>query len=312
MASEEDKRAKILAEYQASLQDESEDEADFDPADPDDDEGTAVLECAVLTGSLHLNEEGRLIYSGTWCMKSELNAEEATIKKNSKFKLKSQDSFYPVSDESVLSDGRTLFDFDRPTLSQAAGASRLPEQRLLVFDGFYFEASPANSAEASNGDKPQQGKKVKERGVEVAIACDTSGIPPIYKIAGRGSNEYGQFGIEGTYTPPSNDEGKGEGSKRCKHKGPSAKAVCRKTYAFATAAKGDVEEDDSFDDDFDDKAEWGEAVELMEDANMSIEELKRKYYGGGVTDEDDKDDDGGGKVAAKKFRLDDSDEEYAF
>ena len=80
------------------------------------------------------------------------------------------------------------------------------------------------------------------------------------------------------------------------------------------------EEDDSFDDDFDgeERADYTELIELSEDANLSVEELRKKYYGGDEDEEDDEDnedDDGGGKMsAAKKPRLDEEsdDEECGF
>jgi hypothetical protein len=49
-------------------------------------------------------------------------------------------------------------------------------------------------------------------------------------------------------------------------------------------------------------------IELTEDANLSVEELRKKYYGGGGVDDDTADDEGNGKVPAKKARLEESDD----
>ena len=90
MASEEQRAPDSLEEFLnktirnvASLydDDDDDDEADFDPCDDDDDEESdddeeeEEKDCAVLTGTIHLNDEGRVIYSGTWCMKSEMDKE---------------------------------------------------------------------------------------------------------------------------------------------------------------------------------------------------------------------------------------------
>ena len=78
MASEED-RSKILAEYKAASEaaifnEEDDDEVDFDPSDGEfsgdddssDDNDDQEPDPVVLNGSIHLNDEGRIIYSGTW------------------------------------------------------------------------------------------------------------------------------------------------------------------------------------------------------------------------------------------------------
>ena len=116
MASEEE-RAKILAEYKAAAAaDDDDNEAEFNPAfydsenddeftgDESSDEEEAVVDPVVLNVTLHINDEGRIIISGTWCLQSQLAAESQDlmcskpVKKHPKFKLKSQDGVYGTLD----------------------------------------------------------------------------------------------------------------------------------------------------------------------------------------------------------------------
>lgn len=174
MASEEERRAAILAEEYGAFAagSDDDDEVEFDPANFDDDEGDASSgsddedeggeekpqDYAVLTGSVHLNDEGRVICAGTWCMKSELDKEEAAAaavpanggggehggggspekpplqpqggkkKKPPKFKLKSQSVCHapPLPNNGNDGNGKSggpkprgvLFDVRRPTLTR--------------------------------------------------------------------------------------------------------------------------------------------------------------------------------------------------
>lgn len=352
MASEEE-RAAILAEYKASVASannnddeeefDDEDEADFNPdaAFSDEEEGDyeedeqeeAEPDYVVLNGSIHLNEEGRIIYSGTWCMKSELDTESTTNgsaadpkqhkkKHHPKFKLKSQNVCYPPPPpQGGGTNNKKLFDVRQPTLTDNG---EVPSRRIMVFDGF-FAAKPS-TVDAEDPAETSAPKKIKERDVELFISLvetDTNGDKlkdkSTYRIAGRGQNEYGQFVLDGTYTPPTVFD---------KHN--KATVICNKTYGVGgatketRAAKGSKRkarsDDDSFDEDFDseERADYTELIELSEDANLSVEELRKKYYGGGDEEEEvDEDDDGGGKMSAaatKKPRLEEEsdDEECGF
>lgn len=366
MASEEE-RAAILAEYKASVASanpddeddylEDEDEADFDPdSDEEEFEGDVDSEeeaaeeqpddYCVLTGSIHLNEEGRIIYSGTWCMKSEFDDDikntlhngsfgflQKLHKKNyPKFKLKSQNVCY-LPGGGGGGDNKKLFDIHQPTLTETGG--EVSSRRIVMFDGFFCEKPPPSAADDStpkeNGEKSSSSssspKKIKERDVELFISLvetenTNDGVgadgKSRYRIAGRGQNEYGQFVLDGSYIPPTElFESK-------------ATVICNKRYGVGgdtketrAASKGSKRkaraDDDSFDEDFDseERADYTELIELSEDANLSVEELRKKYYGGGDEDEEevDEDDDGGGKIpAAKKPRLEEEsdDEECGF
>ena len=349
MASEEE-RAKILAEYKAATAaDDDDNEVDFNPANYDsenddeftgdeessDEEEEAIVDPVVLNGTLYINDEGRIIISGTWCLQSQLNAESQDLMcmkpviKHPKFKLKSQDRVYGTSGPSSLSQSSTeekksrrsvLFDIHRPTLSKLStdssntDSSSIPTRRTMCFDGFFLQPSP------SEADTPakQQDKKIKERDVEICFTTIDKSDTSTYNVVGRGYNEYGQFVLSnGTYTPPSADA----------ISGTRAKIKVMKTYGSSGDTGGTKEtrsgavkrsrrhnDDDSFDDDFDEKADYGEVNELCEDAGLSIEELRAKYYGGGGGGDEDDDDDGGGKVKAaspqmKRARLEEDDDD---
>ena len=362
MASEEE-RAAILAEYKASVASannhddeddfDDEDEADFNPDaafsdeeegdyEDDDEEEEAEPDYVVLSGSIHLNEEGRIIYSGTWCMKSELdtnttNNGSATTdpkqhkkKSHPKFKLKSQNVCYPPPPPQGGGTNKKLFDIRQPTLTDSG---EVRSRRIMVFDGFFVAKPPPVDAEDSTPAELTSSapKKIKERDVELFISLvetekngsELKNEKSTYRIAGRGQNEYGQFVLDGTYTPPTVFD---------KHN--KATVICNKTYGVGGATKETRaankgsnkrkarSDDDSFDEDFDseERADYTELIELSEDANLSVEELRKKYYGGGDDEEEvDEDDDGGGKISAaaavaKKPRLEEEsdDEECGF
>jgi len=351
MASEEE-RAKILAEYKAAAtaDDDDNEEVDFNPANYDsenddeftgdeessDDEEEAIVDPVVLNGTLYINDEGRIIISGTWCLQSQLVTESQDLMctkpvvKHPKFKLKSQDRVYGTSGPSSLSQSSNeekksrrsvLFDIHRPTLSKLPStddnsSSSIPTRRTMCFDGFFLQPPSPSEADASTGEstEKQQDKKIKERDVEICFTTIANNTKT--NVVGRGYNEYGQFVLSnGIYTPPSADAISGS----------RAKIKFMKTYSEDTSGTKETRsgavkrsrrhnDDDSFDDDFDEKADYGEVNELCEDAGLSIEELRAKYYGGGGGGDVDDDDDGGGKVKAaspqmKRARLEEDDDD---
>jgi len=344
MASEEE-RAKILAEYKAAAAaaDDDDNEVDFNPAnydsenddeftgDESSDEEETVVDPVVLNGTLYINDEGRIIISGTWCLQSQLVTESQDLMctkpviKHPKFKLKSQDRVYASgpsslsqsSNEEKKSRRSVLFDIHRPTLSKlpstdSSNDDSIPTRRTLCFDGFFLQP-PSPSEPDSNTPAKLPDKKIKERDVEICfttIANNTS----TYNVVGRGYNEYGQFALSnGTYTPPLADAISGTRAKIkfMKTYGSSGDGT-KETRSGAVKRSRRHNDDDSFDDDFDEKADYGEVNELCEDAGLSIEELRAKYYGGGGGDGDD--DDGGGKVKAaspqmKRARLEEDDDD---
>lgn len=306
MASEEE-RAAILAEYKAAsaagyYDEEEEDEADFDPSDDSEDsEEDHEDDYAILNGSLSLNEDGRLIYSGLWNMKSD-------PAKSSKFKLRSQSVFHSKQQLEGIADEKEgdgpkkasplLFDVHHPTQTKlgADGSNPLPTRRAIIFDGFFFVKSDNQKDSVANGEiKSKHGEKIKERDVELFIVLESEH----YKVTGRGHNTYGSFALEGKYTAPTSDDGT------------QATMELQKKYGSGGATKGSkrryYESEDDEDEEYEVKTGFSELIELTEDANLSVEELRKKYYGGGDQEEEDGDG-GGGKMPAKKARLEESDD----
>ena len=278
-------------------EDDDDEEADFDPGDDSSGESEAEDEGALLNGTLHLSDEGRLIWSGTWCMQSEYNQNNEG-KKRPKFKLRSQEVFCSLSSLDKLEengDGENtsskrppqLFDFDRPTLTTLTknGSTPLPSRRTILFDGFFL-------------DKSEEGKKIKERDVEVFFQHENNG----YAVTGRGYNGFGPFTLSGTYAPDANSKvlnllktyGSGGNAKDTN--------VARGSKRRAEADSEDEEVE------YEEKAGYEELFELTEDANLSVEELRRKYYGGGGGGDEKEGDGGGGKLPAKKQKLEESDD----
>jgi hypothetical protein len=322
MASEEE-RAAILAEYKAAasagFSGSDDDEADFDPGDDSDEDSASEEEepdYVILDGSLSLNEEGRLIYSGVWCMKSDGT-------KHHKFKMRSQEVFHSKEQLVGGSDEKTekqddgpkkaepsLFDLYRPTLSKldkSNGSDSLPMRRTIIFDGFFIEKSNENKDGAANGDHKKHSEKIKERDVEIFIQHNSEDAATIssYDVTGRGCNSYGPFVLEGKYTVPNANE---LPAVMELHKIYGSGGNAKDSNVARGSKRRNYESDDDEDEVYEEKAGFAELIELTEDANLSVEELRRKYYGGDGEDEKEDGDGGGGKLPAKKARLEESDD----
>ena len=342
MASEEE-RARILAEYMQDA-DKAEDEEEFQAEDYDeeddedansDDESHSDSDSdshqhqtggeptksntknntknknkkddnyAVLSGNLILNEEGRLVYSGTWCMKKDLEENQRideAERKKTKFKLKSKQNLNGKANATGTGTGKVhVFDLANPLL--LVGEKKA---RTVLFDGFFT---------TDKTDTVQPHRKVKERDVELIFS---QGVPMVkdgkggkddddeskkeacFVVKGKGSNDFGAFSLEGIYCPNANaktegkDTGTGTGTGTGSHP-----LTCSKRYGVASGSKRGRDYDDSEEDyeisgDEAEAADMTELVGLADDNEMSVEELRKKYYGGTCSEEQDGDGDGDG------------------
>jgi len=296
MASEEE-RAKILAEYMKeadkdhgddepewnggdSESDDDDDEDEFDD-DQSDNDGKPHHDdnYVVLQGSLVMNDEGRLVFSGTWCMKKDLlesnnggaSQQESGSdgkKKKTKFKLKSKQ---------VLSEKK--FDLTNPLLPDH-------KPRTLLFDGFF-------NTDATDAIEPY--RKIKERDVEITFSQGASSKTEedgkTFLVKGQGTNDFGTFNMEGIYRPIS----------------PFSLTVTKRYGSNPVDYDYDSED---IEGDEGDAADMGELIGLHEEANLSVEELRKRYYGGdrGAADNDDD----APVASAKKPKYDDDDDECGF
>lgn len=316
MASEEE-RAKILAEYMAAADkddgddeeaefqdfDDEDDANSFDDSDSDDDGGNHASNgkhkdenYAVLDGSLSLNDEGRLVFSGLWCMKKDLKPTSALPddaskeKKKTKFKLKSKQSF----------TGKK-FSLANPLLADN-------KPRTMIFDGFFT---------TDKTDTVQPHRKIKEKDVEITFSqgvkmrkasCDlgsedknknsSSTEGDCIVVKGKGTNEFGSFVLEGLYETVSD-------SKQ------SQPLTCSKRYKFVGSTNDDYDSEDDYEISGDEAADLSELVGLADDAELSVEELRKKYYGGGGADDSKEEVK---SPAAKKAKIidDDDDDDCGF
>lgn len=331
MASEED-RAKIMAKYYQNLdEDDDDDEEEFqegDDEDDDDDEGhhpnasdsydheddddednpdkastQSNEHYAILNGHLTLNDEKRLVYSGTWCMKKDLALQDSlddAEKKKTKFKLKSKQVWGM--------NGK--FDLLNPLSSSSSSGKKQKKTRIVFMDGFFT---------TDKTDTIEPHRKIKEQDVEIIFS---QGVPmkrdalkkkgdqkgeqeeessscsqACFVINGRGSNDFGNFTLEGIYCPDAKDQ-------NCQE------LKCSKRYAFAGATKRGREYDSE--DDYvisDDEAAVADVEELMglaDDAALSVEALRRKYYGDGEGGEESNgtdDEEMDRKMPAKRYKT---------
>ncbi len=358
MATQEE-RDRILAEYmQAAEADNGDDEEEFqgsddysdDDDDVDDDSATSTQDdnYAVLQGNLVLNDEGRVVYSGTWCMRKDLAKETNTAtetsttatktvdgkeneqgakqeketvgdkkKKKTKFKLKSKQ---------VLGKGsKHPFDLRNPLLEN-------DKPRTILFDGFFT---------TDETDTIQPYRKIKERDIELIfsqsitskkktsstnISANGNGVlqdkdesketkskveteEQKFVVRGNGSNEFGKFCMEGIYycNPSFADNG-------------NHNLTCSKRYDFQKAAAAarkrryDESEDD-YEMSDSEPADLNELIGLSEDANLSIEDLKKKYNADGSGEINNcngpgnGNNDGDEKLPAKRSKIEEEEDD---
>ena len=297
MASEAE-RAKILAEYLQDADKDVEDEDEFqaDDYDDDDDEGsydgveedTGDDNYAVLEGKIMINDEGRIVYGGNWCMKKDLDKQALKTdkeKRNTRFKLKSK--------QSLGKKGR----FD--PLMNPLMPNKGP--RTVIFDGFF-------TTDATDTVEPH--RKIKEQEIEIIFA---QGIPmkkknasgdekeaknvqndseaPCFLVKGKGLNDFGTFALEGIYCP----------SPRSKD---GHTLTCSKKYCRAPKENGNYDSEDDYEISGDEAADLTELCGLADDAQLSVEDLRKKYYGGDDDDEGRNAEDG--DDCKKKASSDDS------
>eukprot|EP00526_Cylindrotheca_closterium_P016467 CAMPEP_0113651938 /NCGR_PEP_ID=MMETSP0017_2-20120614/27706_1 /TAXON_ID=2856 /ORGANISM="Cylindrotheca closterium" /LENGTH=330 /DNA_ID=CAMNT_0000564685 /DNA_START=175 /DNA_END=1167 /DNA_ORIENTATION=- /assembly_acc=CAM_ASM_000147 len=185
MASEEE-RAKIMAEYLAETNNgDVEEEEEFQDEEEDDEEFAvaadgkgAASNCPVLQGRLKLNDENRLLYLGTWCMKHDLATASSNANNKTTFKLKST---APMSDS---------FSLSKPTTKDNK------ETTKILMNGFFH---------TDHTDQVQPHRKIKEKGVELVLTKDKK-EKNTYQVMGTGTNEFGAFALKGTYTPNSKEK----------------------------------------------------------------------------------------------------------
>ena len=305
MASAEE-RARIMAEYMQSAdrdvedeeefqddEEDSNDEGSYDGQDDGEESGPADENYAVLNGKILINEEGRIVFGGNWCMKKDL---EKQGKKSEKEQRKTR--FKMKSKQSLGKKGR----FD-PLLNPLM-PNKMP--RTVLFDGFFT---------TDDTDTVEPHRKIKERDIEIVFSqavlplknddaesnseekeAHTNGngnghqngsAPPSFVIKGKGTNDFGTFTVEGIFCPnPRNRDGH--------------PLTCSKRYSRSAKRSYDSEDDYEMSADEAAPADLNELCGLADDAQLSVEQLRQKYYGGSDDDKNGQDDaaSGNSKVAA--------------
>jgi len=265
--------------------DEEDQDAEFNPDDEDDESFTYSSSSSSSTdnyitmhGSLHIsnNDEGKVVYNGTWSRESS---------DNKKFKLKSKQS-------------RTDFDLKKPLFF----VDKEKKRRTLLMDGFFWTV-----------DEDGESRKVKERDVELTFCAEeeetrdekkdalenghvkTDSVRK-YEVKGRGCNEFGGFVLEGVYSvfPPDKRRENGDNT-----------LICTKHYLSDRDTKAEEEHDtekgstfvrrrrkrrqsesESEEDDYaEEEADFDEVIALNEEANMSVEELRQRYMSDALKEE---------------------------
>ena len=325
MATDEE-RAAIMAEYMKQVNNDDDDEEEFqgdyfdgadddddgsdvygednydddDDDDDDDDEDVKYKEeednYVILQGHLSFNDEGKLVYSGTWSMKNQTNTTANTTttssdkaddvdgehkkkkKKKTKFKLKSKRAMKGDNSTGTATD---VFDLSNPLATDGKPIS-------ILFDGFFT---------TDETDTIEPYRKIKERDVTLTFAVspdngpDANGTDNIkvkkYVVNGKGCNDFGTFTINGIYDPTAKAESNAEDAE-------SYSLICNKKYVRADdeskqnkKRRRDYDSEEDYDFDGDEGADFNELIGLHEEADLSVEELRKRYYGNGSADNND-------------------------
>ena len=181
---------------------------------------------------------------------------------------------------------------------------KIPDKYDLGLTG-YFVIKDAGSGEKT---------KIQEHDVTITFHTVEGKEGKRWTCQGSGNNQYGKFTLVGEY--------------RFKGKGDDPKLHLEKTYIVEKKEKKkkkskngygtDDGSSDSEDDDFDDiGADEDELNALKDEAEMSVEELRKKAYGGGGESKEEEEEKEGSSEAGespkkKKRRVVESDEEGDF
>lgn len=320
--------AAMTSEVDYNDEEDFDDEAEFSPSEDDSEENDDIgsqkeeeEKYAILTGSLCFNDEGRLVYSGTWVMSDQVEnnspKDSEELPKSSGEKKKKKNKFKLKSKQIVHTDNKKIFNLSEPLT--VIGKNKTHNHRTMLFDGFFFIPNEGE------GTENHSSKKVKERDVEIsffpsdekeegtekATINSSNCMSKTFKVKGRGFNEYGGFTLEGTYKVSQPKESSDS------QENPSVIITCDKRYSVEKSSNGHKRkrsgsyDDESDEDDVyhaDEAADYDEIIALNEEAEMSVEELRKRYLSAGATDER--------KVspANKKPKTDDlsDDDEYGF
>jgi hypothetical protein len=298
-------RAAIMAEYMNQVdQDKDDEEEEFegdyfddddddnggsdeynDDDDDDDDEGDhdgnsngkddedakkKKENYAILQGNLTFNDEGKLVYSGTWSMKLQQQTEDdsntattaATTttatssgtskaeskkkKKRTKFKLKSKRILKPnanLSASASTSSATNTFTLSNPLSSQ-------DKPRSILFDGFFT---------TDETDKIEPYRKIKERDVELIFSkCPvghsnglnghnsdksdsnnntTEDTKQTFLVKGKGCNDFGTFVMEGIFAPTETASSEKSEKQDEGHKGDGSGVVGSESFPLTCSKK---------------------------------------------------------------------------
>ena len=134
-------------------------------------------------------------------------------------------------------------------------------------------------------DQVQPYRKIKERNITLSFSTKNRTSPKgQFQVKGNGCNEFGHFTLEGTYIPDIQNQ--------------KYWLQCNKQYGGISKT---YDSDDSIDEEDDHGADVGELNDLEHDAEISVEELRKKYYNAtNAKKDDDNDDDKAYKPPATK------------
>ena len=271
-------------------EDDDDEDGEFDDKKEEKDDNYAILQ-----GNLSYNDEGKLLYSGTWSMKNQVvdtaaadddktsTTKDKKKKKKTKFKLKSKRVL--KADSSTTSSNE--FNLSNPLLADG-------KPRSILFDGFF-------TTDETDAIEPY--RKIKERDVELTfsfyggdVSNGKDGATKKFLVKGKGCNDFGTFAIDGVFDPSMKSTSNGDNENEEGGSTESYPLTCSKKYGSVEPdTKGvkkrrrgyDSEEDYDFEDDGDEGADYNELIGLHEEADMSVEELRKRYYGRG-TDRNEK------------------------
>lgn len=294
-------------------QDDDDDLDGFEPEDDDDDDEDDNV-AGILEGTLHYDEDKDVLhYQGDTF---HLSAEMGCGKKKSADD--NQLIWNPLRDPPLSGNNKEATYQMKGTMSGTSGSKEdkddeekdtKPAERIFnVTWTIRSEGAPVMGKSIGEDDDDEEDGKQKASPKRPALFYNLVGKEVVKKT----DNVLIQF--EGGFYPPSSKTAN-KVPLNCQiqyvipETRASVAAAAVPIVAVATAAAASANDDD--DDEADEGMGYDELIALHEDANVNVEELKRRYQGGST----DNGDDEGKPSAAKKLKpapKDDSDDDVGF
>jgi len=305
-------------EDDCEFEDEDDDDSGVDDYDDDDDsndynddveEEEDPNSIAILTGALGIDNDSdsgnlyRIIYSGTWKMKNcppnvpgkkfKLKSKLLKRKKKKTDGIEEKFNFLlnPTTNKTILFDGFfwTAEDVSRKIKERDVEImftnKEDAQDSTTVLNQEHVLSKESSTSSSTVPYVESNGNNEKEMNGFLGSKESIKKVFPVLKFSGKGVNEFGSFILIGEYSPEDTNKHKLD----CTKKYPeliAASSANRRSGRSKRLRDDDSEDDDGIISESEDVgADYNELIALHDEANMSVEELRKRYYSNNTASE---------------------------